>query len=267
MPMITLTSPSPHIQAFVDGSTAWLVLNRPERRNALNAAMWAAIPPLMKSLDEQVDVRAIVIRGAGKEAFAAGADISEFGEARNDAAAAKAYEDLNGAAFAAIRGTSKPVIAMIQGFCIGGGLAIALACDLRIADASAVFALPPARLGLAYPLDGLRDLVATVGAPTAKEMLFTARRLKAEEALSLGLVNCISLDIETDTKILSNDIAEGTPLSITHAKRAIDLIAGRPGHVSEADIATLAAACFNSADYAEGRKAFAEKRKPIFAGN
>ncbi len=125
--------------------------------------MWAAIPALMKSLDDSPDVRVIVIRGAGAEAFAAGADISEFGEARNDAAAAKTYEAVNGAAFAAVRGASKPVIAMIQGFCFGGGLALALACDLRVAGASAVFSLPPARLGLAYPLDGLRDLVSAIG--------------------------------------------------------------------------------------------------------
>ena len=162
--MIAITSPSPHLQAFAEGHTAWLILNRPERRNALNAAMWEAIPPLVAGLSASPEVRVIVIRGAGTEAFAAGADISEFGESRNDAAAAARYEQLNGEAFAAVRGCAKPVIAMIHGFCIGGGLALALAADLRIADRSALFALPPARLGLAYPLDGLRDLVATVGA-------------------------------------------------------------------------------------------------------
>lgn len=254
------------MQAFVDGSIGWLVLNRPERRNALNAAMWAAIPPLIKSLDDSADVRTIVIRGAGHEAFAAGADISEFGETRNDASAAAGYEALNGAAFAAIRAAQRPVIAMIQGFCIGGGLAIALACDLRVADDSARFALPPARLGLAYPLDGLRDLVATVGAPVAKEMLFTARRLKAEEALRAGLINRLASDAEAETRALAAEIADGAPLTISHAKRAIDLIAARPGHVDKAEIAALAARCFNSADYAEGRTAFAEKRKPGFSG-
>jgi len=264
--MRPLPSPSPHIQAFVEDSIGWLVLNRPERRNALNGAMWAAIPPLMKSLDEHADVRTIVLRGQGREAFAAGADISEFGEARNDAAAAAAYEALNGAAFAAIRGARRPVVAMIQGFCIGGGLAIALACDLRVADASALFALPPSRLGLAYPLDGLRDLVTTVGAPMAKEMLFTARRLKAEEALARGLINRLAAEAESETRRLCGEIAGGAPLSILHAKRAIDLIAARPGHETSAEVAARAAACFNSADYAEGRRAFAEKRTPVFEG-
>ena len=264
--MFPLPSPTPFIQAFIDGSTGWLVLNRPERRNALNGEMWAAIPPLMKYLDENPDVRAIVIRGAGGEAFAAGADISEFGEARNDAAAAARYERLNGEAFAAIRGASKPVIAMVNGFCIGGGLAIALAADLRIADSSALFALPPARLGLAYPLDGLKDLVATIGAPAAKDMIFTARRVKAEEAVRLGLVNRLAADLEGETRALAAEISEGAPFTITHAKRAIDFITERPGHEDDAEVAWLGARCFDSADYAEGRAAFAEKRKPVFRG-
>ena len=264
--MLQIPSPTPHVQAFRDGSIGWLVLNRPARRNALNAEMWAAIPPLMKSLDDTPDVRIIVVRGAGPDAFAAGADISEFGETRSNAQAARDYEALNGAALAAIRGVSKPVIAMIQGFCIGGGLAIALACDLRVADASALFSLPPSRLGLAYPLDGLRDLVGTVGAPAAKELLFTARRIKAHEAQRIGLINHEFVDIEPETRDLCQSIADGAPLSIAHAKRAIDLIASRPGAVDQAIVNQLADACFDSADYAEGRAAFAEKRKPRFVG-
>ena len=264
--MHTIASPSPFIQCFVEASTGWLVLNRPKRRNALNSTMWAAIPPLMTALAQHPDVRVVVIRGAGSEAFAAGADISEFGETRNDSFAAAEYERLNGAAFAAIRGCARPVIAMVQGYCIGGGLAIALAADLRISDTSGLFALPPARLGLAYPLDGLRDLVAAVGAATAKQMIFTARRLRAEDALGLGLIDRLASDIEAETRALCAEIAEGAPLTITHAKRAIDLIAGRPGHVEEEVVRGLAARCFNSADYAEGRAAFAEKRKPVFRG-
>jgi enoyl-CoA hydratase len=265
--MTVLASPSPHIEARADGPIGWLVLNRPERRNALNGAMWAAIPPLVSALDADPDVRVIVIRGAGAEAFAAGADISEFGAARHDAEAARAYEALNGAAFAAIRGAAKPVIAMIQGFCIGGGLAIALACDLRIADSTAQFSLPPARLGLAYPLDGLRDLVSTVGAATAKLMLFTARRLSAAEALDLGLIDRLATAVEAETLALCAEMVAGAPLTIAHAKRSIDLIAGRPGAVEATEIARLAARCFDSTDYLEGRAAFAEKRKPRFTGH
>jgi enoyl-CoA hydratase/carnithine racemase len=264
--MIKMNSPSAFLDAWVDGSSGWLVLNRPARRNALNAEMWAAIPTLIKSLDEHPDVRVIVIRGAGTEAFAAGADISEFGAARSDSAAAARYERLNGEAFAAIRASARPVIAMVQGFCIGGGLAMALAADLRIADGSALFSLPPARLGLAYPLDGLSDLIAAVGASTAKDMIFTARRIKAEEALRIGLVNRLATDIEAETRSLAAEIAEGAPLTITHAKKAIDFLAKRPGHEDDAEIAWLAARCFDSADYAEGRAAFHEKRKPLFRG-
>jgi enoyl-CoA hydratase/carnithine racemase len=229
--------------------------------------MWAAIPAVMKSLDESADVRVIVIRGAGPDAFSAGADISEFGQTRANADAARAYEAINGAAFAAIRGASKPVIAMIQGFCFGGGLAIALACDIRVADGSALFSLPPARLGLAYPLDGLRDLVAAVGPATAKEMIVTAKRMKAREALRIGLIGHEFADLEPEARALCSEIAEGAPLTITHAKRAIDLIAGRPGHVDEAEVVRLAARCFDSRDYAEGREAFAAKRKPKFTGS
>jgi enoyl-CoA hydratase/carnithine racemase len=264
--MIPISSPSPFLKAMVDGTTGWLVLDRPERRNALNASMWAAIPVLMQALAEHAEVRVIVIRGAGAEAFAAGADIQEFGEVRNDAAAAARYETLNGEAFAAIRASERPVIAMVQGFCIGGGLALALAADLRIAGPSALFALPPARLGLAYPLDGLRDLVATIGAPAAKEMIFTARRVKAEEALGLGLINRLAHDLEAETRALAAEIAEGAPLTITHAKRAIDFITGRPGHEDDAEVAWLGQRCFDSQDYAEGRAAFMEKRKPVFRG-
>jgi enoyl-CoA hydratase/carnithine racemase len=265
--MIKMNSPSAFLEASVDGSTGWLVLNRPERRNALNAGMWAAIPPLIRSLNENPAVRVIVMRGAGSEAFAAGADISEFAETRNDSAAAAHYEKLNGEAFAAIRSSTRPVIAMVQGFCIGGGLAMALAADLRIADSTALFSLPPARLGLAYPLDGLSDLVAAVGASAAKDMIFTARKLKAEEALRIGLIDRLATDIETETRSLAAEIAAGAPLTVTHAKKAIDFLAKRPGHEDDAEVAWLAARCFDSEDYAEGRAAFMEKRRPLFRGS
>jgi enoyl-CoA hydratase/carnithine racemase len=264
--MIKINSPSAFLDAWVDGSSGWLVLNRPERRNALNAEMWAAIPALIACLNDHPDVRVIVIRGAGTEAFAAGADISEFGAARNDSAAAARYERLNGEAFAAIRASARPVIAMVQGFCIGGGLAMALAADLRIADGSALFSLPPTRLGLAYPLDGLSDLVATVGPATAKDMIFTARRIKAEEALRIGLIDRLVTDLEAETRLLAAEIAQGAPLTITHAKKAIDFLAKRPGHDDDAEVAWLASRCFDSDDYAEGRSAFLEKRKPLFRG-
>ncbi|HTN96740.1 MAG TPA: enoyl-CoA hydratase-related protein, partial [Nordella sp.] len=179
---------------------------------------------------------------------------------------ARDYEALNGRAFAAFRATAKPAVAMISGFCIGGGLALALACDLRIAAEDALFALPPARLGLAYPVDGLRDLLHAVSPAFAKEMLFTARRYTAAEALKAGLIHqVVAKDrLEAETQALAAEIADNAPLTLKASKRAIDQLAGRP--VGD-DLAALAAACFASADYAEGQRAFLEKRKPRFTGS
>jgi enoyl-CoA hydratase len=266
--LIELPSPTPYIRAWHQGNIGWLMLNRPDKRNALNAAMWGAIPHVMQSLDAAHNVRVIVIRGAGLDAFAAGADIFEFAENRNSAEAARDYDALNGGAFAAIRQAAKPVIAMISGFCVGGGLAVALACDIRFAADNAIFALPPARLGLAYPLDGLKDLLAAVPLSVAKELIFTARRLEAKEAKSIGLVDHVVSSAEIEPKVtrLCSDITEGAPLTIQASKRALDHLAGRPGTVPADEIAELAAQCFDSEDYAEGRAAFLEKRKPLFKG-
>ncbi len=264
--MTKLPSPTPHLEASVEGTAGWLVLNNPARRNALNASMWAAIPALVDALASEPQVRCLIVRGAGTEAFAAGADISEFADARNDAHAAAAYEAMNGAALLALRQSAKPVIAMIHGFCIGGGLAIAMACDMRIADTTAVFSLPPARLGLAYPMDSLHDLVSLVGPAAAKDLIFTARRISGTEALYLGLIERLATDLEGETAALAAEIASGAPLTQLHAKRAIDRVTCRPGHAGADEVAELAARCFNSADYTEGRAAFLAKRKPVFTG-
>ena len=263
--MMKITSPTPHLEAWREGPVGFLMLNRPERRNALNRDMWAARPALVEALDSDPQTRLLVVRGAGSEAFAAGADIAEFAAARSSPERVREYEALNGAAFAALRATAKPAIAMISGFCIGGGLALALACDLRIASENAVFALPPAKLGLAYPLEGLRDLLHAVSPAFAKEMLFTARRYGAPEALNAGLVHRIvaAERLEQETAELCREIGENAPLTVKAAKRAIDALAGR---VISDDLAELAAACFASQDYAEGQRAFLEKRKPRFTG-
>jgi enoyl-CoA hydratase/carnithine racemase len=256
-------SPTPLIQLHRDGTTGWIVLNRPERRNAINAEMWAAIPECLARLE---GLRVIVLRGAGEEALAAGADIGEFAGNRSNAEEAAAYDRLSAKAFAALRACDRPVVAMVSGYCIGGGLALALACDLRIAAQNAIFALPPARLGLAYPLDGLRDLLAAIGAAAAKEMIFTARRYGSAEALAMGLVNRVATNLENEVRDLCAEISANAPLTIRASKRAIDHISGRAGAAGEEEIATLARACFDSEDYAEGRRAFIEKRAPVFKG-
>lgn len=262
-----LPTGTPDLLAIREGVLGWLVLNQPDRRNAISGAMWAAIPGAIAALAAEPEVRAIIIRGAGNEAFAAGADISEFSENRQDSHAARAYEERNLAAFAAISGASKPVIAMISGFCIGGGLAVALACDLRIAAENASFALPPARLGLAYPLEGLRQLLAVVSPSVAKDMIFTARRLAAAEALELGLLNRMVAPkaLEGETRALAALIAENAPLSIAAAKGMIGALTS-PDGPDRLAMQALAAQCFESEDYREGQAAFLEKRKPRFSG-
>jgi enoyl-CoA hydratase len=254
--MSEIASPTSYLRACRQGTVGHLVLNREDRRNALNRDMWAALPGLIETLDSDPETRVLVIRGAGSEAFAAGADIAEFAAQRSTPDLARDYEALNGKAFAALRNTAKPAIAMIQGFCIGGGLALALACDLRIAAENAVFA---------YPIEGLRDLIDAVSPAFAKEMLFTARRYRAEEALAAGLIHRVFAPDRLDQEMaqLCAEISENAPLTIGASKRAIDWLAGRS--VPE-DPAALAAACFASDDYAEGQRAFLEKRKPRFTG-
>jgi enoyl-CoA hydratase len=263
-----LASPTSQLKAFRRGPTGWLVLNRPERRNALSAEMWRAIPELVRELSEDVNVRTIAIRGEGDEAFAAGADISEFAANRDDAEAARRYDAMTLASFTALQDCRKPVLAVIDGYCIGGGLALALACDVRIASDRSTFALPPARLGLAYPLAGLRQLLAAVGAARAKELLFTARRIDGGEALRIGLVHsavpAASLMAEADSFLAM--IEANAPLSITAAKGMINALSGIARDASTAELAALADACFDSADYEEGRRAFLEKRPPRFSG-
>ncbi|HHI82823.1 MAG TPA: enoyl-CoA hydratase [Rhizobiales bacterium] len=264
-----IKSPVSQMKAWRDGHTGWLVLDRPERKNALDEAMWRAIPPLMSALAGDRDIHVIVIRGAGPDAFAAGADISEFTVNRSGSSAARAYEQTNVEAFEAIANAPKPVIAMIHGYCIGGGLAIALACDMRIAADDAVFALPPARLGLAYPVEGLRQLLAAVSPSTAKEMIFTARRLNALEALRTGLINqAVATDqLEETVQELAATIAANAPLTIRASKLTINELTRHPQSPDTDLLERLSAECFESNDYAEGQKAFREKRKPVFKGD
>jgi enoyl-CoA hydratase/carnithine racemase len=267
--MQEIATSTPDLRAYVDGNTGFLIFNRPERRNAVTAAMWAGIPDAMARLAAVDAVRVVVIAGSGEEAFASGADISEFALNRGDAGQARAYEAQNEAALSSIRGAGLPVIAMIHGFCIGGGLAIALACDLRIAAETAIFALPPAKLGLAYPVNGLRDLLGAVSAATAKDLLFTSRRVAADEALRMGLVNKVvrAAELAATTDAICADIAANAPLSVLAAKRAIAAISTTVIPQDQMDeLSRLSDGCFSSADYAEGRQAFLEKRKPNFRG-
>ncbi|MCK7614566.1 enoyl-CoA hydratase-related protein [Roseibium sediminicola] len=253
----------------VRGAAAELWLNAPAKKNALPLSAWQAVPARLDRLREDPAIRVCIVRGAGGRSFCAGADISEFEAIRSTPEAAKHYDAINVAAFKALKTLPVPVIAAIEGPCLGGGLGLALACDLRIAARSAYFAIPAARLGLAYPPEALGDLLEAVSPSDAKALLFTAERLSAEKALRIGLINEVVEDTELDRRIelLCATLCANAPLSLKAAKRAINRLAA-PAAAAELD--TLfedAETCINSADYREGCRAFLDKRAPRFTGS
>lgn len=266
--MKIFSSPTPRLIAQALDGVGILSLNNAEKRNALDLAMWRALPQLIADMAADDAVRVIVLRGIGDSPFASGADISEFRTLRASAAGGQAYEQSNEEAFAAIAACPVPVIAMIRGFCMGGGVGIAASCDLRVASEGTVFGVPAARLGLGYPPHAMRLVVAAFGDAVARDLFFTARRLDATEAKALGALHRLwpDADLETETMAMARAIAANAPLAMRSAKASIAAASGLPGAVSDAELLTLAGACFDSEDYTEGREAFLEKRQPVFRG-
>ena len=247
---------------------AWLALNNPERRNAVSLEMWRAMGDAAELIEADDEVRVVVIRGAGGKAFASGADISEFDEHRSNATQKNEYSRIAARGQQGFARSAKPLIAMIQGYCIGGGLAIALNADLRFATPASRFAIPAARLGVGYDFGGVAALARQVGPSRAKDILFSARQLDAEEALRIGLVDFVVDDatIEARVAAYAQLLAVNAPLSIRAAKAAVQQFERTSSGEGNAAISALIDACHNSQDYVEGRRAFLEKRTPAFKG-
>ena len=256
------------VLARKDGAVGWITFNNPARRNAMSHDMWQAVPKVLEAYAADPDIRLVVLTGAGDKAFVSGADISQFEDQRANQQANDRYGGLVAGATAALTNFPKPTLAMIRGFCIGGGLAVALSCDMRITADDGRFGIPAARLGLGYGFDGLRVLMGVVGPAFAKEIMFTARQFTAAEALAMGLVNRVVpvAELEATVADYAAMIAANAPMTVAASKLAVNEALKDAGKRDMAAVHAATDACFNSADYAEGRAAFMEKRKAVFVG-
>jgi enoyl-CoA hydratase/carnithine racemase len=250
------------------GAVGWIVFDQPAKKNAINGAMWRGIPEAMAKFDADPEIRCVAFRGAGAEAFAAGADISEFETVRANEAAVGEYDGLLDRVLHSIQDSRRPSVAMIHGFCLGGGLEVALACDLRYCGTSAQFAIPAAKLGLAYNVEGHKRLLETVGHARAREIMFLGRRYGADEALAMGLVHRVLPDAELEAYVdgVIATLLANAPLAIANSKAILEEYAKSSGPADAARMRAAIERCAQSEDTKEGRRAFMEKRKPAFKG-
>lgn len=251
----------------IDGAIATVTLSNPARRNAISVGMWEALARFANDTHKQAGIRVAIIRGAGRQAFSGGADISGFAEARSGSANAREYDDLVENACLAIEGMRCPSIALIHGACVGAGASVASSCDIRLASTGSFFAVPAARLGLGYDPRGIKRLLRVMGPAAAGEILFTADRFAAERAAQMGAVAAVTSpdEIEARAHAIAARIASNAPITVAAAKAALRGHATGDAATLEAAMALYASADA-SADYTEGRTAFLEKRTPQFKG-
>ena len=254
--------------AHKDKHVGWITFNNPARHNAVSLEMWQGLADIANDFARDDDIRVVVVHGAGGKAFVSGADISEFAEQRDSAEATQRYDAVAQQGMQALKNLKKPTLAMIQGYCIGGGVAVALNCDIRIAAEHSRFAVPAAKLGLGYEFDGVRKLVDVVGPSFAQEIFFTARQFTAPEALAMGLINRMVPQEELLAYVThyADTIAANAPLTVASIKTIVGEIVKDASLRNLALCDELVAQCFNSADFTEGRTAFMEKRKAVFTG-
>lgn len=263
-----VVSDAARIDYRIDEHVARVIINHPRRRNAVTYAMWQMFGDALEKVIDDRNVRVVILSGEGEQAFSAGNDISEFGQWRDDPVKLAEYDARSGRVYRLLRSCEKPIIALIRGVCVGGGLELALLCDLRVAAENARFGITPAKLGLGYKLGDIQLVVDAVGANKAKLLLFTGRLFDAAEAANLGLVNEVAplAEVESQADALAAEIADNAPLTVRELKVAIGEALKPEGCRDRARVQTLVDACHASEDFQEGQKAFREKRKPRFRG-
>ena len=275
-PLSMLNAPKATDKSFADGKilqsvtegVGVITFNNPEKRNAMSLDMWEGLGHALMELRDDPDVRVVILVGGGDKAFVSGADISQFEKTRHNAEASEEYSRRSAAQRALLADYPKPTIACIRGFCLGGGMQVAMLADIRIAAENSQFGIPAARLGIAYGYDGLKHLVSLVGPSWARLLMYTGMRIGSAEAVRIGLVDRVVPDAElwSATDEIARTISANAPLAIQAAKITIAQVLKDPDKRDMDAIKRIGIACMDSEDFREGRRAFMEKRKPQFRG-
>lgn len=255
------------LQRITDG-VGVITFNNPEKRNAMSLDMWDGLGSALVELRNDPEVRVVILVGAGDKAFVSGADISQFEKTRHNAEASEEYSRRSAAQRALLGDYPKPTIACIRGFCLGGGMQVAMLTDIRIAAEDSQFGIPAAKLGIAYGYEGLKNLVSLVGPSWARLIMYTGMRINSAEALRIGLVDRVipTSELWGETMDIARTISGNAPLAIRAAKITIAQVLKDPADRDMDAIKQIGIDCMDSEDFREGRRAFMEKRKPQFKG-